>query len=157
AEQAVDRPRGKPAPEPVAAADAPAGGDVGAVERGDEPGDVLGRVLEVAVHRHDRGTGGAREPSVHRRVVAGGPLPANPVDARAGRVDAREGGEGAVGRAVVDEDELERPSVEGRDGATVELVDRADLVEDRYDDRQRRCFVHWSGREPIEGSSGPGA
>ena len=36
----------------------------------DEARDVLGRVLEVAVHRHDDRAAGPDEPGVHRRVLA---------------------------------------------------------------------------------------
>ena len=41
-----------------------------------------------------------------------------------------------VGRAVVDEDQLERLAVEGRYGAPVELLERRLLVQERDDDRE---------------------
>ena len=109
AEHAVDQSRGQRAPPGVAAGRAPAARDVGAgLDRGDEPRDVLGLVLEVAVHRHDDVAARAREPGVHRRVLAEVPLEADGVDARVGRVQPLELGPGPVGRAVVDEDQLER-------------------------------------------------
>ena len=71
AQHPVDQPRGqRPAPR-VVPGGAPAAGDVDAgLDRGDEPRDVLRRVLEVAVHRHDDLAAGANEPRVHRRMLA---------------------------------------------------------------------------------------
>ena len=69
-----------------------------------------GRVLQVAVHRHDDLAAGAAEARVHRRVLAEVPLEADRPHPRVGCVQALEHGEGAVGGAVVDEDELERPA-----------------------------------------------
>ena len=59
------------------------------------------------------------------------------------RVEALEQREGAVGGAVVDVDDLERPAepVECGHGTPVELVERGRLVVERDDDRELRRRV----------------
>ena len=134
AEHPVDQPRGqRPAPR-VAPGGAPAARDVAAgLDRGDEARDVLGRVLEVAVHRHHDLAAGAGEARVHRRVLAGVALEAHGADARVGLVQALEHVEAAVRRAVVDEDQLVVLGRERRRGAAIELLDRRGLVVDGDD------------------------
>ena len=83
---------------------------------------------------------------MHRRVLAEVALEADGAHARVGGVQPLDRGPGPVGRAVVDEDQLERLAVERRDGAPVELVDRALLVQERDDDGQIRS------RPWVEGS-----
>ena len=125
-------------PARIAARDAPAGRDVDAFERGEEPRDVLRLVLEVAVHRHDAVAARPREPRVHRRVLAEVALEADDAHARVLFVQRAERRERAVGRAVVDEDRLPLAPVErGRD-APVQLLDGALLVEHGDDNR----YVH---------------
>ena len=94
------------------------------LDRRDEPRDVLRLVLEVAVHRHDDLAAGAREPGVHRRVLAEVALEADGAHARVAGVQPLDRRPRAVGRAVVDEDQLERLAVECRYGAPVELLER---------------------------------
>ena len=79
---------------------------------------------------------------MHRRVLAEVALEADRPNARVARVQALERGERAVGGAVVDEHELERPAVDGGDGALVELLDRPFLVQQRHDDRELGLAVH---------------
>src|SRR5205085_898800 len=79
----------------VAAADAAARGDVGALERGHQLRDVLRLVLQVAVHRHDRVAPRAGEPRVHRGVLAEVPLQAHRPHAGVGGVESRERGQRA--------------------------------------------------------------
>ena len=79
---------------------------------------------------------------MHRRVLAEVAREADRVDARIAHMQAAQRLERSVGRPVVDDDELERPAVDGRDGALVELLDRLLLVEDGDDDRQLWLTVH---------------
>ena len=141
AQHAVDELRGKrPAPR-VAAGDTPPAGHVGAGVHGrHELRDVLGRVLEVAVHRHDDVAPRPREARVHGRMLAEVPAEANGPHAVVACVEALELGERAVGRPVVHEDDLVRPArcVERRDRAAVQLVERRRLVVERDDDRDIR-------------------
>ena len=105
------------------------------VERVEQLRDVLRLVLQVAVHRHDRVAAGAREPGVHRRVLAEVALEAHDAHARVALVERAQPREGAVGRAVVDEDRLPVAAVQRRGDAPVQLVDRALLVQHRDNDR----------------------
>ena len=117
AQHPVDQARGQRAAPGVVPGGPPAARHVVArVDRGDELRDVLREVLEVAVHRHDDLAAGPAEAGVHRGVLAEVPLEADHPHARVGCVQALERGERAVGGAVVDVDELERPAelVEGR-------------------------------------------
>ncbi len=107
AQHPVDQARGQRAAPRVAPGGAAAARDVRAgLDRRDEARDVLRRVLEVAVHRHDDLAARAREPGVHRGVLAEVALEADGAHARVGLVQALEHGEAAVRRAVVDEDQL---------------------------------------------------
>ena len=81
-QQAVDQPRRDPAGDRVATVDAAARRDVGALERREQLRDVLGRVLKIAIHRHDRFASGPREPRVHRRMLAEVPLQPHGAHAR---------------------------------------------------------------------------
>ena len=122
-----------------------------ALDGGEQAGDVLGRVLEVAVHRHDDLAARPREPRVHGRVLAEVPLEPDGAHAGVAGVQALELGERPVRRPVVDEDQLVRPAerVERRDRAAVELVQRADLVEERDDDRELRSGAGLGDRREI--------
>ena len=169
AQHPVDQARGqRPAPR-VVARGAAAAGHVGAgLDRGDEARNVLRLVLQVAVHRHDDLAARPREARVHGGVLAEVALEAHGVDARVGRVQALDRGPGAVGGAVVDEDQLERPAVERRYGAPVELLDRAFLVQERDDDREGGRVGHFRERSvpaarasrssaATSGAAGPGS
>ena len=120
AEHPVDHTgRQRPAPRVAPRCARPAG-DVGAgLDRVDEQRQILGGVLEVAVHRHEDVAARADETRVHRRVLAEVALEPDRAHAPVGRVDALELGESRVGRAVVDEDQLEcaRRLVERLDGS----------------------------------------
>ena len=132
--------RERPAPRVVPGGAAPARDVVAGLDRLDEPGDVLGEVLQVAVHRHDDLASGPRETGVHRRVLAGVPLEPDRPDVRVVGVEALEDREGPVRRPVVDVEHLVRP-VEGperRGQAPLELLERPGLVEERHDDREGR-------------------
>jgi hypothetical protein len=100
----------------------------------DELRDVLRRVLEVSVHRHDRLPVGADEAGVHRGMLAVVALQPHRVHARVGVVEAAELGECPVGRAVVDEDRLPVPAVERRVDPPVQLADGTCLVQHGDDD-----------------------
>jgi hypothetical protein len=63
-QQVRDAARQEARRDPVLAVAPPAADDVEAVvELRDEPADVGGIVLQVAVHRHDRATAAARKPA----------------------------------------------------------------------------------------------
>jgi hypothetical protein len=104
----------------------------------DERGDVLGRILEIAVHGHDDRAPRPGETGVHRGMLAGVPLQAHRADTRVVGVDPLERRERAVGRAVVDVEDLVRAPerLERRREALLELVERRDLVVQRHDDRE---------------------
>ena len=119
----------------------------------DEPRDVLRLVLQVAVHRHDQVAAGARQPGMHGGVLAEAALETDGADAGVVGVQALERGERAVGGAVVDDDDLERPAerLELRDRAPQELVERPRLVQHGDDDGQL-----WRGRRlALGGGLGP--
>ena len=75
------------------------------------------------------------------KVVA---LEADAADAGVGGMQALDRGPGRIGRAVVDEDQLERPPVECGYRAPVELLDRALLVQERHDDGE--AWIRHGGR-----------
>src|SRR5215203_5573213 len=144
AQHPVDHPaRQRPAPRVVAGGAAPGGDVVARLDRLDEPRNVLGLVLEVAVHRHQDLALCAGEARVHRRVLAEVALEADPVDARVGGMKSLDRGPRAVGRAVVDDEDLPRPSdaVQHRGRACDQLVDGGRLVVERDHERQLRRLV----------------
>ena len=123
----------------------PAARDVIAgLDRLDEARDVLGRVLEVAVHRDDDPAAGTGQPGVHRRVLARVPLEPHRAHARVAGVDRLEHREAAVGRSVVDVDHLVRAaeSLERGREPPVQLVKRRALLEQRHDDGE---LGPWAG------------
>ena len=79
---------------------------------------------------------------MHRRVLAEVAREADGADAGVARVQRSEPVERVVGGAVVHDEELEGPAVDGGDGPLVELVDRPFLVQHRHDDRQLGLVVH---------------
>ena len=106
------------------------------VERVEQLRDVLRLVLQVAVHRHDQVAARAREPCVHRGVLAEVALEA---DRR-----ARAGRRSCSARSFVNVSSVEPSStkiglpvaaVERRDEPAVQLVDRPLLVQHRDHDR----------------------
>jgi len=115
------------------------------LERGDELADVVGIVLEVAVHGHDDAGARVQHARRHRRVLAEVALEQHDAKARIARVRGAQQRARAVGRAVVDEHDLPRttPRGEGAREALHQLVDVAGLVEDRHDDAHigPRCLV----------------
>src|SRR6266508_6975811 len=150
AQHAVDHPRRDGPAERILAREAPAACDVVAgLDRLDETRDVLRLVLQVSVHRHDDVAACAGEAGVHGWVLAEVALEAHGAYPRIGGVEALERRERAVGRAIVDEDQLEgpRPRLERGDAAAVELLDRPGLVVDGDDDRDvrgRQFELGWS-------------
>ena len=121
---------------------AAAAGDVGAgLDGGDEARDVLGLVLQVAVHRHDDRAARAGEPGVHRRMLAEVALEADGADVSVARGEPPDDLPGAVARAVVDEDQLVVRAGERLADAAAQLLERRLLVEERDDDRERRSRV----------------
>jgi hypothetical protein len=110
------------------------------LDRRDQPRDVLGRVLQVGVHGHDDVAVRPRQAGVHRRVLAKGPLETHDAHPLVLLAHPGEQLEAAVCRAVVDEDQLERVAglLERGPRASVELVQRRDLVQQRHDDRHLR-------------------
>ena len=83
----------------------------------------------------------AREPRVHRRVLAEVALEADDAQPRIRGVQRSEPRIGRVGRAVVDEDRLPVAPVERRGDPAVELLDGALLVQ--HGDNNR--YVHLTG------------
>ena len=126
AQHPVDELRGKRAPPGVFAPPAPAGCDVRAVRDGaDQLREVGGLVLQISVHRDDDVAAGANEARVHRRMLAEVALEANRLDPRVARVQSLDRRPGAVARAVVHDDHLERArvSLEDLDGLRHDLLD----------------------------------
>ena len=111
----VEDPRRDPAGERVAPLRLPAGDEVEAlVELGEQPRDLGGIVLEVAVDRDDDLALRLLEARLQRRRLA--EVPPQPDDANAvvRGVQPGQRGERAVGGAVVDEDDLPRARRAGR-------------------------------------------
>ncbi len=75
---------------------------------------------------------------MHRRVLPEVALEAHRANAPVAAVQALERRKGAVGGAVVDEDQLERAraGIEHGDGPAIELLDGAGLVVERDDYRE---------------------
>ena len=123
--------------ERVGAGLAAARGDLDAVvlERGDELRDVVGIVLEVAVHRHDDVGARVQHAGRHRRVLAEVALEQHDAEARVARVGGAQQRARAVARAVVDEHDLPWPAPggQGTREALNQFIDVAGLVEDRHD------------------------
>ncbi len=139
-QHAVDHARGKRPPPGVAPSVPRSARHVRPVlDRCDQAREVLGRVLEVAVHRHEDLAPRANEPRVHRGVLAEVLLQADDADSVVGGVYPLELREGRVGRAVVDEDQLEAAArrVERLDRPLVQLAQAGTLVVDRDHDRDR--------------------
>ena len=110
---------------------------VAGLDRLDQPRDVLRLVLQIAVHRHHHVAARTRQAGVHRRMLSEVALEPHRTHAGIATVQALQRCEGAVRRAVVDEDQLERAraGIERRNGSSVELVHRRRLVEQGDDDR----------------------
>jgi hypothetical protein len=109
---------------------------------------VLGRVLEVAVHCRDDRPAGAGEPGVHRRVLAEVALEPDAAHTLVAGVEPLDRREGFVYRPIVDEDQLEVTAIERCDRTAIELLERPRLVEDGDDDRElrrRRRLVERNG------------
>ena len=144
ARDGVEDLRRDPPRERVAPLRLPAGDEVvPLVELGEEPRDLGRIVLQVAVDRHDDVAGGLAEAGVERGRLAEVPAQPDDADVVVSVVQPGQGAEGAVGRAVVDEDRLPRPPVagEGRGQLVVEERDAALLVVDRDDDRDHAARV----------------
>ena len=90
--------------------------------------DQLGRILEVGVEHHDRVAAGMVETGGQRGLMAEVARQLNQAHAGIVRGELAELGLGAVGRAVIDEHELELEPVERAAHARVELLDRGLLV-----------------------------
>ena len=108
----------------------------------DHVGDQLGRVLQVAVEHRDGVAARVVEAGRDRHLV---PERAREVQHAQPLVGVRELVEdlrGAVGRAVVDDDQLVRETFEGRDDAAVELAHEVDLVEHRGDHAEEPQLAH---------------
>ncbi len=80
---------------------------------------------------------------MHRRVLAEVPLEANSLDSRVARVESLDRRPGAVARAVVHDDDLERARValEDLDGLGHDLFYGSLLVEDGHDEGDVRAIV----------------
>ena len=140
----------------VVAAGLPAGNEVEAlVELREELGDLGRVVLEVGVDRHDDLAARLEESRLERRGLSEVPTEPNHDHVRVLVVQTGQHGAAPVGRAVVDEDDLERlPSrLECRSDLTVELLERGFLVEQRDDDGDH---VKGGYRRVRSASSAPG-
>ena len=144
AQHPVDELRGERASPGVFAPLAPAGCDVRAVRHGaDQLREVRRLVLQVSVHRDDDVAARADESRVHRRVLAEVALEAHSLDPRVARVESLDRRPGAVARAVVHDDHLERARValEDLDGLGHDLLYGSLLVEDGHDEGDVRAIV----------------
>ena len=113
------------------------------VELREQARDLGGVVLEVAVDRDDDVAGRLGEAGIERRRLAEVAPQADDAHVVVGVVEPRERAEGAVGRAVVDEDRLPgRPSAVERGGElVVEQRDALLLVVHGDDDRDHAARV----------------
>jgi len=116
---------------------------VAVAELGQEVVDELGRVLQVAVHQHDRVAARRVEPRRRRDLVAEVARERDhaQVGIAVGRVEQLL--ERGVAAPVVDQDQLVRGGRDAQSGdhvadAAQELVDVVGLVEERNDDAERR-------------------
>jgi hypothetical protein len=108
--------------------------------------DQLGGVLQVGVnHRHDV-TGGMLEAGGECGLVAEVAREVDHSDARIGGGESVEQLGCAVGRAVVDDHELEVVVGDGREGARDELLDELLLVVDGSYDGEQRGGAKWCVR-----------
>ena len=111
----------------------------------DEPGDLLGRILQVAVHHDDDVPGGVVERGGQRRLVAEVPGEGQADDAGVGSGGGGDQLEGGVRAAVVDEDDLVgaagEPVEHGRE-TPEELGKDFFLVEERDRHRDARLRRH---------------
>ena len=115
---AVEDLRRDAARERVAALRLPAGDEVVAlVELREQPRDLGRVVLQVAVDRDDDLARGLAEAGVERGRLAEVAAQPDDADVVVRVVESRERAEGAVGRAVVDEDRLPRAAVARRSAA----------------------------------------
>ena len=120
---------------------APAAHDVEALfELGEQERDVGGVVLEVAIHRDDDVTAGEIEASHHRGGLAEIAAEMDDLHALVAAGDLVEQLIGAVGRAVIDEDELPRLADLLHCGphAIVELGNISGFIADRDGDGKHR-------------------
>ena len=136
--------RRDPPRERVAALRLPARDEVVALVELREQARDLGRVvLQVAVDRHDDVARRLGEAGVERGRLAEVPAQADDADVVVRVVEPRERAEGAVGRAVVDEDGLPGAAVAVERGRelVVEQRDAALLVVHGDDDRDHAARV----------------
>ena len=104
--------------------------------------DDLGRVLQVAVDDHDGVAAGVVEAGGDRELVAERAREVQHAHAGVGGRDPVEDLGRPVGRAVVDDDELEREAVQRRDDTRAELAGEPLLVEHRRDDAEEAQLAH---------------
>ena len=97
---------------------------VALVELGQQPGDLRGVVLKVAVNSHDDVACRLGKAGVERRCLAEVASQADDAHVVLGVVEPREGAEGAVGRAVVDEDGLPGAAVAVERGGQLVIEQR---------------------------------
>ncbi len=138
ARDAVEDAREEPARERVAPVRLPAGDQVEAlVELREQPRDLGGIVLQVAVDRDDGVAACLVEAGHERGGLAEVAAQPDDADVLLGVVESRQRGERAVGRAVVDEDRLPLgvQRLERRAQLVVEQCDAAFLVVNGNDDR----------------------
>ena len=110
-------------------------------------------MLEVAIHQHDRIAAGVAQAGAQRRLVAEVAREGDEADMRIARRQALDLGQRAIGRAVVDEQDLAAPELPRDLGeARRHGIDVPLLVKDRQDDREqkRSMQIH-----PPPGSSAP--
>src|SRR5262249_26846984 len=152
----VEDSRGNTPPERVSTTRLPAGDEVVAlVELGEQAGDLSRVVLEIAVDRDDGLAACVVEACCKCRRLPEVSPQADHADVVVPGVEPRQGGEGAVGRAVVDEDRLPLLSqrLEGRLELVVEERDGALLVVQGNDDRDhgaRRLAYAARGGSPVD-------
>ena len=114
----------------------------------------LGRVLEIRVHEHDRVAARRVEPGGESRLVAEVAREAEQPQLRVACGELEQPRPGAVGRAVVDEDDLVRTAErrERRGEPSMELGERRLLVEDGRDDGEHgphSCTASPKSRYPV--------
>jgi hypothetical protein len=113
---------------------------VAGVQRGDELGDLLGRVLQVAVQSRDEVPARLLEAGEQRRVLTVVAVEFDDFDPQV-LGESLEQVEGPVRATVVDEDQLPRAPerVQRGDQPAVQLGNAGGFVVDRHDDRQLRA------------------
>src|SRR5207302_3703465 len=119
----------------------------------EQPGDVPGIVLQVAIHRHDDLGASVVNTGRERCGLPKVASEADQPNSRVGGGEPAQAPEGAVRAAIIDEDELHRVAQHGGDPA-IQLFHVQLLIEHGHDDGYRDSGVTPGPRRPYGRSTG---